>query len=61
VISSHSTDVRRGVPYRGEHCQTAERTAADIEGQSAAGKFGQPRRLSAMSIIACGGLFGEAN
>ena len=34
--------------YRGEHCQAAKRAAADIEGHSAAAKFGQPGRLSAV-------------
>jgi|SRR5580658_4836115 hypothetical protein len=35
------------IPYRGEHCQTARRAAADIEGHSTAAKFGQSRRLKA--------------
>ena len=39
------THARRGVPYRGEHCQAAKRAAADIEGHSATAQFGQPRRL----------------
>jgi hypothetical protein len=34
---------------RGEHGQTAEPAAADIEEHSAAAKFGQPGRLSAMN------------
>jgi hypothetical protein len=36
---------RRGIPYRGEHRQAAERAAADLEGHSAAAKYGQPGRL----------------
>jgi hypothetical protein len=47
AISGQSTDARRGVPYRGEHCQAAQRAAADIEGHSTAAELGQPRRLSA--------------
>jgi hypothetical protein len=31
----------------GEHCQTAKRAAADIEGHSTAAKFSQPGRLRA--------------
>ena len=34
------------VPYRGEHCQAANRAAADIEGHSEAAKFSEPGRLS---------------
>jgi hypothetical protein len=33
---------RRGIPYRGEHRQAAERAAADIEGRSEAAEHGQP-------------------
>jgi hypothetical protein len=40
AISGQSADARRGVPYRGEHRQAAERAAADIEGHSTAAKFG---------------------
>jgi hypothetical protein len=29
-----------------EHCQAAERAAADIEGHPAAAEHGEPRRLS---------------
>jgi hypothetical protein len=36
AISGQFTDVRRGIPYRGEHCQGAKRAAADIEGHSKA-------------------------
>jgi hypothetical protein len=35
-----------GIPDR-EHCQAANRTAADIEGHSTAAKFREPERLSA--------------
>jgi hypothetical protein len=43
AISGQFTDAPRGIPYRGEHCQTAKCAAADIEGHSAAAKFGQSR------------------
>jgi hypothetical protein len=45
-LGSKPAIARRGVPYRGEHRKAAERAAADIEGHSAAAKFGQPERLS---------------
>jgi hypothetical protein len=44
--------MRRGVPYRGEHCQADKRAAADIEGHSEAAKFGQPGRLNARKPMA---------
>jgi hypothetical protein len=34
-------------PDRGEHCQAAKRTAADIEGHPEAAELSQPRRLRA--------------
>jgi hypothetical protein len=43
---SRSGIARRGIPHRGEHCQAAERAAADIEGHSEAAELGQPGRLS---------------
>jgi hypothetical protein len=42
AISGQSTAARRGIPYRGEHCQAPKRIAADIEGHSPTAKFGQP-------------------
>jgi hypothetical protein len=45
ATSGQSTDVRRGVPHRGEHRRAAKRAAADIEGHSAATELGEPRRL----------------
>jgi hypothetical protein len=50
-ISGQSTEVRRGILYRGEHRQAAKRAAADIEGHSTAAKFGQPGRLSASVYV----------
>jgi hypothetical protein len=47
ALNCEAAHARRGVPYRGKHCQAAERAAADIEGHPAAAKFGQPGRLSA--------------
>ena len=44
--SREAAHARRGIPDRGEHRQAAKRAAADIEGHSAAAKFGQPGRLS---------------
>jgi hypothetical protein len=42
AINGQSTDAERGIPCRGKHRQAAKRAAADIEGHSEAGKFGQP-------------------
>jgi hypothetical protein len=42
AISGQFTDAPRGIPYRCEYCQAAKCAAADIEGHSAAAKFGQP-------------------
>jgi hypothetical protein len=47
TIGPDTAHARGGIPYRGEHCQAAKRSAADIEGHSKAAKFGQSRRLSA--------------
>jgi hypothetical protein len=44
--SSAKLLTRRGVPHRSEHRQAAKRTAADIEGHSAAAELGQPGRLT---------------
>jgi hypothetical protein len=33
---------RRGIPYRGEHCQATKRATADFERHSTAAKFGKP-------------------
>jgi hypothetical protein len=33
---------RRGIPYRGEHWQTAKSAAADIDRDSEAAEYGQP-------------------
>jgi hypothetical protein len=41
-IPRRNSAARRGVPSRGEHCQAAERAAADIEGHPAAAEFSQP-------------------
>jgi hypothetical protein len=46
TINGQSAHPRRGVSYRGKHCQAAERAAADIEGHSTAAKFSQPGRLN---------------
>ena len=46
ALKCKADDARRGIPHRGEHCQAAKRAPANIEGHSAAAKFGQSRRLS---------------
>jgi hypothetical protein len=38
-IIGEAADARRGIPYRGEHCQAAQRAASDIEGHSEAAEL----------------------
>ena len=42
ALKREAAHARRGFPDRGQHRQAAERAAADIEGHSAATKFGEP-------------------
>src|ERR1700687_5701886 len=44
-MRNEAADARRGIPDRGEHCEAAERAAADFEGHPEAAKFSEPGRL----------------